>query len=481
MKKPLWTAFEAASATGGMLCARGGDPDRWEAEEWRACGLSIDSRTLNPGEIFIAVKDVRDGHDFIEQAFEAGAAAALVTRAPVRAPDGKPFLVVRDTMEGLRDLARAARLRNFGKRIAVTGSAGKTSTKEMMRAMLAAAGDVHAADRSFNNHLGVPLTLASLPMTSRYAVFEIGMNHAGEITPLVDLVRPHAAIITTVGEAHLEFFDSVEGIAEAKAEILTGIKPGGTAILPIDNAYYPLLRKRAELSAAGRVLTFGESASADLQLLDAAPEEDGESQSVTARYGERTVSFTLGAPGRHQAMNALAAILAVLSIGAPEEVVIPALADFRAADGRGQRSRHRLPGGGVVTLIDESYNANPASMAAALGLLGAARPKPGGRRIAVLGEMLELGPTGPALHAALAAPIEQAGVTQVFASGAGIKPLWDALPEPLRAEFSPDIPALTQKITRSLHDGDIVMVKGSNASGVQAIARAIADWPEAEE
>lgn len=216
MSARLWTAYEAAAATGGMLCARGGDPHRWVAEEWSADGVSIDSRTLKPGELFVALSDARDGHEFIPAAFKAGASAALVARAPDDSPAGAPLLVVRDTLDALRDLARAARLRNFGVRIAVTGSVGKTSTKEMLRAAFAAAAKAHAADRSFNNHLGVPLTLAQLPADADYSVFEIGMNHAGEITPLVRLVKPHIAIITAIAPAHLENLGSMEAIAEAK-------------------------------------------------------------------------------------------------------------------------------------------------------------------------------------------------------------------------------------------------------------------------
>ena len=227
MSAGLWTAFEAAAATGGALCARGGDPDRWIAEEWAAGGLSIDTRTLSPGEMFVALSDARDGHDFVNSAFERGASAALVARAPENAPAGAPLLIVRDTLEGLRDLARAARLRNFGKRIAVTGSAGKTSTKEMLRAAFAGFGRVHASDKSFNNHWGVPLTLARMPIDSDFGIFEIGMNHAGEITPLTKIVAPHVAIVTTVAPAHLEFFGTVEKIAEAKAEIFLGVAKGG--------------------------------------------------------------------------------------------------------------------------------------------------------------------------------------------------------------------------------------------------------------
>ena len=395
MTGSLWTAYEAAAATGGALCARGGG-DNWTAEEWSALGISIDTRNLKPGEIFVALRDARDGHEFLNNAFEAGAAAALVARAPEDAPDGAPLLVVNDTLEGLRDLAAAARMRNFGKRIAVTGSVGKTSTKEILRGILSPAGAVHAADKSFNNHWGVPLTLARMPMMADYGVFEIGMNHPGEITPLSGLVRPHAAIVTTVAAAHLEFFKSVEEIAEAKAEIFSGLASGGVAVLPFDNPHFDLLKKRAEEAGAGGFVTFGEKAGADFQLLDYQPTSTG--ARIKANIKSKTQTFDTGLPGRHQAVNSLAALAAADAVGAPLAPAIAALATQTPAEGRGARAEIKT-GRGTATLIDESYNANPASMAAAISLLGAALTPQGGRRIAVLGQMLELGPDGPSLHA----------------------------------------------------------------------------------
>lgn len=480
-KKHLWSAYEAAAATGGILCARGGDPDSWEAEEWAAAGIAIDSRSLKPGEIFVALSDVRDGHEFIDDAFNAGASAALVREAPVNAPEGKPFLVVRDTLEGLRDLARAARLRNFGKRIAVTGSAGKTSTKDMLRAMLSgpdnSASDVHAADRSFNNHFGVPLTLARMPKTSRYGIFEIGMNHAGEITPLVDLVRPHAAIVTTVAAAHLEFFDSVEEIAEAKAEIFTGIRPGGAAIIPLDNPHYSLLRTRAQASAAAHIYSFGRGDGADAQLLSVSSAPAGGGQQVSARLHGQDITFVMGAPGLHQAMNALAGLLAATFCGVSVDDLLPGLETFTAGEGRGGRARCVLPDGlGEITLIDESYNANPASMAAAFSTLaGTDLPRPEARRIAVLGHMLELGPESAALHAGLLEPIIQSDIDRVYVTGDGMDALWEVLPASKRGGRAADPSSLLKMLTDQLHDGDIIMVKGSNASKVSVIADALRD------
>ncbi|MEO1243565.1 MAG: UDP-N-acetylmuramoyl-tripeptide--D-alanyl-D-alanine ligase [Pseudomonadota bacterium] len=468
----LWTAYEAAAATGGVLCARGGDAKEWLAEDWAANGISIDTRSLKPGEMFVALRDARDGHEFLKNAFEAGATVALVARAPEDAPEGAPLLVVGDTLDGLRDLAVAARMRNFGKRIAVTGSAGKTSTKEILRGILSPSGAVHAADKSFNNHWGVPLTLARLPMHADYGVFEIGMNHAGEITPLTGLVRPHAAIVTTVGAAHLEFFDSVEGIAEAKAEIFSGLAPGGMAILPADNEYFGLLKKRAEQAGAAGFMTFGEKDGADFQLLSYEPAGAGAQIAVCIRGARHDI--LVGIPGRHQAVNMLAALAAAESVGADLDSAIAALAKLAPAEGRGARLTISVHGGDA-TLIDESYNANPASMAAAIGLLGASPVGEGGRRIAVLGEMLELGPDAPALHTNIAKALVAAKVDRVYAAGDLMRHLWDALPPAMRGLHAGSAVGLVGPVEDIVGPGDVVMVKGSNASKVSAVARALSE------
>jgi UDP-N-acetylmuramoyl-tripeptide--D-alanyl-D-alanine ligase len=467
----LWSAYEAAAATGGALCARGGDPDRWVAEEWSAGGISIDSRSLAAGDIFVALKDARDGHEFVKGAFDRGASAALVSRAPDDTPDGAPLLVVNDTLDGLRALARAARRRNSGKRIGVTGSAGKTSVKEMLRTALKPSGEVHAADKSFNNHWGVPLTMARLPMSADYAVIEIGMNHAGEITPLARLVRPHAAIVTTVAPAHLEFFGTTEKIAEAKAEIFLGLERRGAAILPIDNEHYGLLRKRAEQAGVSRFLSFGQHKDADLRLDDYSMK--GDAGAIKATILGKRYAFALGAPGLHQAVNSLAVIAAALAIDAPLEATIAALARHAPAEGRGARKDIASARGGRATLIDESYNANPASMAAAIALLGATRPKGKGRRIAVLGDMLELGPAGPDLHAGLVAALVAAKVDRLYVAGALMAHLWDAAPAAMRAATAPAAAGLIDLVRGDLVDGDIVMVKGSNGSKISTVARAL--------
>jgi UDP-N-acetylmuramoyl-tripeptide--D-alanyl-D-alanine ligase len=353
----------------------------------------------------------------------------------------------------------------------VTGSAGKTSVKEMLRTALAATGAVHAADKSFNNHWGVPLTLARLPMRSDFAVIEIGMNHAGEITPLTRLVRPHAAIVTTVAAAHLEFFGTVEKIAEAKAEIFLGIEQDGAAILPRDNDHYALLKRRAEEAGVRRFITFGRHEDADLRLQDYS--QKGETGAIKATVFGRPIAYALGAPGLHQAVNSLAVIAAVLAIGEPEGRAVAALADYQPAEGRGLRKEIAMPDGGRAMLIDESYNANPASMAAALALLGSAKPRGKGRRIAVLGEMLELGPDGPMLHAGLADHLKAAKVDRLYLAGELMRHLWGKAPEAMRARSAKNAAGLVEAVKSDLRDGDIVMVKGSNASKVSLVARAL--------
>ncbi len=477
MSAGLWTAYEAAAATGGALCARGGDPDRWIAEEWAAGGLSIDTRTLAPGEMFVALIDARDGHEFVSSAFERGASAALVARTPENAPDGAPMLVVRDTLEGLRDLARAARLRNFGKRIAVTGSAGKTSTKEMLRAAFAGAGRVHASDKSFNNHWGVPLTLARMPIDADFGIFEIGMNHAGEITPLTKLVAPHVAIVTTIAPAHLEFFGTTEKIAEAKSEIFLGVAKGGAAVLPIDNEHYGLLRRRAEEAGVARVIAFGEERNADVRLVSY--RGDGTQAEIAASVFGEPIEFALDAPGKHQAMNSLAVIGAARAVGVSAAKAAAGLKGLAAAAGRGAQTKVRLKSGAEIVILDESYNANPTSMAAALALLGQMKPRGKGRRIAVLGQMLELGAAGPALHAGLAEPLVAAGVDALYVAGALMDHLWEKAPSAIRAGRAADARALAPTILGELRDGDIVMVKGSNASRVSEIVAAITAAAEA--
>ena len=426
-------------------------------------GVSIDTRTLVPGDLFFAILgDSSDGHDYVRAAFEKGAAAAVVDEAHVDALAGVgPLYVVRDTLAAMRDLGVAARARTQARVIAVTGSAGKTSTKEALRFVLSKFGATHASAASYNNNWGVPLSLARMPATTRFGVFEIGMNHAGEITPLVAMARPHVAIVTTVAPVHLEHFASVAAIAEAKGEVFSGLMKGGVALINRDIGEYSILERCARHSPAGHILSFGEHEAADARLIEAAPE--GEGSRVRAAMFGREIVFNLGAPGRHQAMNALAVLAACKASGVDLDEAAAALADFAPPAGRG--ARHMLQTArGAFTLIDESYNANPASMRAALALAGGTKPGAGGRRIAVLGDMLELGPTSPRLHAALLEAVVGNDIDAVFAAGPMMKHLHDALPEARRGAWRANAAELTPIVIDAIGAGDVVVVKGSNGS-----------------
>src|SRR5579862_1942981 len=353
-------------------------------------GISIDSRTLSKGDAFFAIQgENRDGHDFVEAALKGGAGLAVVTRANrARFAAAAPLLAIDDVLGALRDLARAARARSRAKIIAVTGSAGKTSTKDALRLALSADGETHASAASYNNHWGVPLSLARLPENAKYAVFEIGMNHAGEITPLTQMARPHVAIVTTVEPVHLEYFGTLEKIADAKAEIFLGVEQNGAAVLNRDNAQYQRLAKAAKMAGVARVVPFGEHEEAEARLLRYALH--AECSTVEARILGQDVTYKLGAPGLHQVLNSLAVLAAAALAGADLAVAALALNNLKAAPGRGTRVQLAVPGG-TALLIDESYNANPASMRAAIALLGQAPVGARGRRVAVLGDMLELG------------------------------------------------------------------------------------------
>lgn len=447
----LWTDAEAEAATLGHATA-----------PFRVSGLSIDTRTLKPGEFFVALKGERDGHSFVRAAFEAGAAAALVSRKPEDVTANAPLLVVANTQRALEDLAVAARARSNAKFAAVTGSAGKTTTKEILRLALGALGTVHASSASYNNHWGVPFSLASLSREARYGVFEIGMNHFGEIRPLVGFVRPQVAIVTTIAPAHLEFFGTCEAIADAKSEIFEGIEPGGAALVPADNIYAERLVARAKQVNVSRIVTFGEKAGSDARLLSREETDDG--MHIRADIFGHPVEARIGAPGAHIAANAVAALAAVALLDGDVLNAAAALRNFAALEGRGARLHHA-----GIEIIDESYNANPASMAAALALLSGAK----GRRIAVLGDMLEMGEGGIAHHAGLASPIENARVDLVFASGDQMKALWDALPGSRRGAYALTSKELVAAVTKVVRAGDTVLVKGSKGSKMGVIIDAL--------
>jgi UDP-N-acetylmuramoyl-tripeptide--D-alanyl-D-alanine ligase len=435
-------------------------------------GVSIDTRTLQPGDLFFAIKgDNSDGHDYVVMAFEKGAAAAVV--AEERAADLKglgPLYVVHDTLRSMENLGRAARARSSARIIAVTGSVGKTGTKEALRLALSSAGKTHASAASYNNHWGVPLTLARMPADARFAVFEIGMNHAGEITPLVGMVRPHVAIITTIAPVHLEHFESIDGIAEAKAEIFSGLDSDGVAIINRDIAQYDLLRERACDRHVGAVLCFGEHEDADARLLGY--EQTATGAKARASFMGREVDFELAAPGRHLAMNALAVLLAAEAAGADLHDMARALGEFDAPVGRGQRTQLRAADG-PFTLIDESYNANPTSMRAAFALLGATAPSHAGRRIAVLGDMLELGPDAARMHRDLAPDIQANNIDLVFAAGPMMRGLFDALASNVRGGHADQSKDIESTLISTIRAGDVVMVKGSNGSRMGPIVAAL--------
>ncbi|MGA2126537.1 MAG: UDP-N-acetylmuramoylalanyl-D-glutamyl-2,6-diaminopimelate--D-alanyl-D-alanine ligase [Xanthobacteraceae bacterium] len=435
-------------------------------------GLSIDSRTVGRGEAFFAIDgDSHDGHDFVPAALAGGAALAVVaTDRRDRLPSDAPLLVVPDVLAGLTDLARAARARSGARIVAVTGSVGKTGTKEALRLVLSTQAPTHASVASFNNHWGVPLSVARLPASARFAVFEIGMNHAGEITPLTRLVRPHVAVVTTVEPVHLAFFDSVEDIADAKAEIFLGVEPSGSAVLNRDNRHFERLRRRATDAGVNRIIGFGEDPDADARLIEAKLEVDG--STVRARILGADITYRLGTPGRHVVLNSLAVLAVAALLGCDLAVAARALGELRPPAGRGQRIVLDVAGGTAV-VIDESYNANPASMRAALALLGQAPVGRHGRRIAVLGDMLELGAEAPRLHAGLAEPILAAAVDLVFCAGPLMTALWRELPSERRGGYAEAAAGLEAGLLDAIRDGDAVMVKGSLGSRMGPLVEAL--------
>jgi UDP-N-acetylmuramoyl-tripeptide--D-alanyl-D-alanine ligase len=460
---PLWTSSEMAAAM--HASSNGALPEA-------VSGLSIDSRTIAPGEAYFAIKgDVHDGHDFVVAALKAGAAVAVVeaTQRDRFASDA-PLLVVEDVLAGLVDLSRAARARLHAQVIAVTGSVGKTSTKEALRRVLDAQGPTHASTASFNNHWGVPLSLARCPASVRFAIFEIGMNHAGEIEPLVRLVRPQVAIVTTIEPVHLEFFAGIEAIADAKAEIFTGVEPGGAVVLNRDNAQFARLTRRAKKLGISRIVSFGAGKKSDARLLDVSLH--AACSAVHANILGHDVTYKLGMPGRHMAMNSLAVLAAASLAGADLALAALSLSQIEPAAGRGVRRALEVASG-EATLIDESYNANPASMAAALNVLGRAAVGPHGRRIAVLGDMLELGPTGPELHRGLVEAVKANHVDLVYCCGPLMRNLWDALSTGKRGGYAESAASLEAQAVGAIRAGDAIMVKGSLGSKMKTIVNAL--------
>jgi UDP-N-acetylmuramoyl-tripeptide--D-alanyl-D-alanine ligase len=450
----LWTSEDIAAATGGAV--HGG--------AFRVDDLSIDSRTLRPGDLFVALAGARDGAEFAGAAFAKGAAGVLTARAV----EGGPYILVDDALKGLERLAAAARDRSPARRAAVTGSVGKTSVTQAIASGIALAGPSHAPVKSFNNHIGVPLTLARMPAATQRAVFELGMNHAEEIRPLSRLVQPHVAVVTTVGAVHTENFPDGEiGVAHAKAEIFDGLAPGGVAVLNADDGWLPLLSDAAKANGA-RIVTFGQGADCDARLT--AFERVDAGAVVAARLHGQALRFPIAQTGAHWGLNSLAALLALEALEVPREQALAALAAFAPLAGRGADRRLALADGEIV-LIDESYNANPLSMAAALKSLGAYPTR--GRRLAVLTDMLELGPDAPARHGALADVIADAGIDLVFCAGPLMHALWTALPPGQRGAYAETPQELAQTLNAQLRPGDVVMIKGSNGSKASLIVSAL--------
>lgn len=463
----LWSASDAEEVTGGRSVG-----------DWAATGVSIDTRTLETGDLFIALKDVRDGHDFVAQALEKGAAAALVSRVPEGLAENAPLLIVDDVMQGLAALGRAGRARMTGKVAAVTGSVGKTSTKEMLLAMMADQGSAHGSVASYNNHWGVPLTLARMPQDTEYAIIEIGMNHPGEIAPLAKMAQPHVALVTTVAAAHLEAFENIEGIAVEKASIFEGVESGGVAVFNSDIGTSPILAAKAE-SCELQSVSFGENAS-DFKLLSA--DLLDETTVVRAQAGVQDLLYKVNSPGRHFAMNALGALAVMRALGADMALCVGSLGRWQPYKGRGLRERICLD---IVDprlsldLIDDSYNANPTSMGAALEVLAAAQVQDDlgrvskGRRIAYLGDMKELGPDEEALHAGMAKHPSMNKLDVIHCVGPLMRSLYRALPDAQRGEWFATAEEAAARTSAHLDSGDVVLAKGSLSMKLALVVDAI--------
>ncbi|MEZ5953349.1 MAG: UDP-N-acetylmuramoyl-tripeptide--D-alanyl-D-alanine ligase [Hyphomonas sp.] len=458
MTRPLWTSDDMELATGGTATA-----------PFTVTGtVSIDTRTLEEGDLFVALKDVRDGHDFAEAAFKAGAAGALVSR---KVGDG-PQLVVEDVLTALEQLGIAARARCGAHRTAITGSVGKTSVKEMLARIYRALGPAHWSQKSFNNHWGVPLTLARMPEDTERAVFEIGMSTPGEIAPRSHMVRPHTGIITRIAGAHLEGLGSLEAVAREKADIFAGLEAGGTFILPADDDFFDLLADRARAYCpTGNLESFGRSPEATARIVGY--ETDGMVSRIQVDVVGKPVLVVIKAVGEHWAQNVAAALLAASLSGASVEDCAEALNGYAPPPGRGTSETLALPGGGEFTLIDDAYNANPASMRAALAAL---KQRGSGRRLVALGEMLEIGDTSDAEHSGLAVPVVESGAAGAFLAGDKMTHLAEALPPEFQKVWAPRADGLFEAVENALRDGDVLLIKGSNASGMGKLADRLRQW-----
>lgn len=466
----LWSSTEAAKATGGAI---GG--------QWVASGISIDTRTLQKGDLFIAIRgDAMDGHAFAVEALAKGASAVVIDRDVQGVPPEKA-LIVRDTFKAMQDLGIAARARTGARIIGVTGSVGKTGTKEMLGHAFSAIGITHYSEKSLNNHWGVPLSLARMDAGCDYGVFEMGMNHANEIAPLSGMVKPHIAIITTIAPVHTEHFvDGLEGIAKAKSEIFSGMDENGIAILNRDNAQFEMIVEEAERQGIRKIFTFGTSADADARLVDCLVASNG--TQIKAHILREDLVFTMKDAGPHNAMNAMSVLLAVKLMGGDMVKAMTALHDIEPPAGRGKRELLNIgDANNPVTLIDESYNASPVAMQAAFKVMALIDPGRGGRRIAILGDMYELGNDSVKMHRDLELPLKAAGIDLVYTCGLLMKNLYDALPEQNRGEHRDDAPAMAKIVPDVLVPGDVVLVKGSRGGGekprMQLVVEALREMP----
>lgn len=460
MTQALWTWDELVAASGG---SPDGSPDG------PIIGVSIDSRTLNQNDLFVALKDVRDGHEFVPAAFAAGASAALVSRTYRRQPGDGALLTVEDPLTGLQAIAKAARARTAARVVAVTGSVGKTGTKEALRACLSRIGPTHAAEKSYNNHWGVPLTLARMPAGLEFAVLEIGMNHRGEIAPLARLAQPHVAIITTIEPVHIGYLGSLEAIAEEKSDIFLGLAPGGVAVIKRESPQFPIMQATAERQGA-RIISFGSSPEADVRAVDIRLEANGSEITVDA-LGTK-LSYRLGAPGAHLAENSLAVVAALLALGVDPAHTLLALANISPPAGRGARVALKV-GDGDILLIDESYNANPASMRAALAALATVPRIHHPRRVVVMGDMLELGEQASELHVGLKEAIDASGADLVFACGPNMAQLFAVLEPGRQGLWAESSDGLAERLLETVRPGDVVMIKGSLGSRMAPLVEAL--------
>jgi UDP-N-acetylmuramoyl-tripeptide--D-alanyl-D-alanine ligase len=459
-RDPLWTDKTASEATGGEA-----------TETFEADGVAFDSRQVGDRDLFVALKgEETDGHRFVSQAFAKGASAAMVDHRPEDVTQSAPLLLVVDTTTGLGDLARAARKRTRARIAAVTGSVGKTGTKEALHHVLARQGLTHVSEKSFNNHVGTPLSLARMPQGAAYGVFEVGTNAPGEIAPLAELVRPHVALITTVAAVHIGNFASESAIAEEKACIFDGLEPGGVALINGDNAHADRLARRAAASPAGSVVSFGKGAACDHRLL--ALEEDDAGSTVTASIAGRDVTYRLAMAGAHLALNSVGVLAVVHHLGGDVAKAAADLGGMAQLPGRGARSSVAVDGG-TVTVLDESYNASPVALRAALAVLARTQAGPGGRRIAVLGDMLELGDGALACHTGLVGDLIQNKVDLLFAVGPMMNRLYGELPPARRGGAAGDARAMTDLLGDVLRPGDVVLIKGSRRIGLETVVEAL--------